>query len=146
MDGITVWFLLVFLPNLNTPLALSLFVGVFGGVATVIGIFYVKDLKKCLLDNCEGLSKRQALEYKEKIDNQDRLEVKLIGHIKWYVIGSIVSSLLLAGLPDRKEVAAIVLIPYVSNNSEFKKIPENLAAKLNEYLTPEKVTEALQEK
>ena len=43
-------------------------------------------------------------------------------------------SLLAAAVPDRKEVAAIVLIPYVSNNSEFKKLPENIVGMLNDLI------------
>lgn len=41
-------------------------------------------------------------------------------------------------------MAAIVLIPYVSNNPEFQKLPENLAKRLNDLLddyVPKKQTE-----
>lgn len=138
MSALSVWFLLVFLPNLYLPLhtflALS-FLGVGVGLITW-GSYKIEqpdiDNHRVRKDSTDVILE----DYYERKYKSCSLGINFgKSLVKWSIFSAVVSSTLLAGVPDRKEIAAIVLIPYVSNNTEFQKIPENLAKKLNDYLT-----------
>lgn len=49
----------------------------------------------------------------------------------FFGIVSFLSMFVCCAIPSQKEMAAIVLVPYISNNPEFQKLPENLAKYLN---------------
>lgn len=111
MSALTVWFLFVFVPNIGF-LAVLVFLGL--TVWTIIS-------------NIHRVMEDYDIE-EEKYKKVTRLNYRM----------SVVLSVLLliaASAPSKKEMAAVVLIPYISNNAEMQKIPENLAKKLNEYLT-----------
>lgn len=136
MSGVTVWFLLVFLPKL---IFITIPFMVVSAIIIVISVAWMA----CSWEDIRG---EETIEEWKKMGCWSKSEeVRQNGAVnglrkgkqacKWAVISLVISSVLTAAIPNRKEVAAIVLIPYMSNNTEFLKIPENLAKKLNEYLT-----------
>ena len=133
MSGLTVWFLLVFVPGL----ALPVFMGI---VVTIVGFIVVGVASMIRLDSAGYSWSKESKDVAREATTKNMTKT-----IKICAPALLICSLLGAAIPDRKEIAAIVLIPYMSNNAEFQKIPENLAKKLNEYLTdqisPEKKDE-----
>ncbi len=132
MSGFEVWLFLVFIPNLPNLMAL---IGIMSIVMIVVGIgIYVYHM------DC-SIKKKWDWDKNEYISNEEELRAKehpkFVKRVKIGVIGLISSVLVSIGIPDKKEIAAIILIPYVSSNAEFRKLPENLAKKLNDYLTNE---------
>lgn len=136
MSGLTVWFLLVFLPKL---IFVTIPFMVVSAIIIIISMGWT-------FTSWNDIHEEEKIERWKKWDKWSELEEsrqrravegvkKGKRACKWAVISLVISSILSAAIPDRKEIAAIVLIPYMSNNAEFLKIPENLAKKLNEYLT-----------
>lgn len=123
MSAMMVWFLLVFVPGLKLP--------VFIGIVTSIVAFITVGVASLFRIDMSGYSwsRETRDEARDVATKNTTRAVKICAPML------LVFSLLGAAIPDRKEIAAIVLIPYMSNNAEFQKIPENLAKKLNEYLT-----------
>lgn len=106
MSMFEVWVFFVMLPN----------IGVFvKGVLTVTFI----------------LLAGYALFMVDYIGTYDNAKKKIWVSCKLASTSILICSFLLAIIPSKKEVAAIVLIPYATNNPEFKKLPENLAKHLN---------------
>lgn len=119
MNMFEVWLLLVFLPNL-------LFVGVMALVAGASLLIFPWVIYAISVD-CEYNEReklRKRMENRPKVERLNKIGVTLL------IIGTIMSPC----IPSKKEMAAIVLIPYVSNNPEFKKLPENIVGVLNDLI------------
>jgi hypothetical protein len=133
MSGFEVWLYLVLIPNLVLPLAgLIVCSGVGVVVASVFTyVLWLDTLPEETVDRIKLTNDFVFTEHERSIRGIDK-SLKILKRC-----GAVffITLLLSTGVPDKKEIAAIVLIPYASNNSEFKKIPENLAKKLNDFLT-----------
>lgn len=58
--------------------------------------------------------------------------------LKYCIVGVICGFLLFAGSPTTKQIITIAGINYISNNKEFKKLPENLIRYINKHVTERK--------
>ena len=132
MNMFEVWLLLVLMPKLPYifgPIALV------SALAIVISAgwwycnskdeHYVERLKK---QKSWSIGDEEYLQYNlRNIEGCEKM-------FKAGLITMLVSSLLVAAAPNKKELAAIVLIPYVSNNPECKKLPENIVGMLDDLI------------
>lgn len=131
MNGFEVWLFLVFIPNL--PGLIFVFFLLFAAL-----IIFGLSLYAWHINATEETYDPERGGWVFNLEMSRTRELpKLKKRLTIGITGLIISSLITISIPDRKEIAAIILIPYVSNNVEFQKIPENLAKKLNDYLTDE---------
>lgn len=114
MSAITVWFLFVFIPKVGILAGLSLLFLLIWTVVTNI---------------------HRAVE-EPREDSIEYIRVTRFNNKMKYILPLL--CILMASAPDQKQMAAVVIVPYISNNEEIQKIPENLAKKLNDYLTEKK--------
>jgi len=141
MNGFEVWLFLTLLPNLSFPIGLGYFLCMVCLVAFTGGALfnYSEQLSASRKQELENIKEKTADKYSiarlEEHNKHVRLHLLCTSWAKKSIVFLSIFSLLATAIPDRKEIAAIILIPYVSNNAEFKNIPTNLAKKLNEYLT-----------
>lgn len=155
MSAFMVWFLLVFVTNLHKPLII---------ISVISSVFILVSLITLLNSKMDGRQTEKILEDEDYVRKNpgsqwiletiqdrknrdaflDKSEKIANTVLKRCAAIMIAVSFVACGIPDRKEIAAIVLIPYMSNNPEFQKLPENLAKRLNDLLNdyvPEKQTE-----
>lgn len=131
MSMFEVWLLFVVLPGLHIPIALlgalSLGFLIFG---TVFYYTVLEDIDDRIYNYAEG----KYVENNNKKEYENKWRPLLFRGYKTAFTTLIVSSVLLSIIPNKREVAAMVVIPYVSDNPEFKKLPANIAKHLNELL------------
>lgn len=136
MSALMVWLLLVFVPNLGwifIPLLLMALTGV-AISAVKIMVAYEYKWSDARIEAYKSMKVWTEEDDKKQSKAIDSI-CQSVNWIKQCLVMVIVSGVVIAAIPTRKELAAIILIPYATNNAEFQKIPENLAKKLNEYLT-----------
>ena len=130
MNMFEVWLLLVLIPK---SLVIFIPIAVVSVICCVLGVAWglvswesVRrvQLEKEIWNKQDDIAQESAL-------NGIKASKKVF---KIGVATLLTSSLLIAAVPDKKEMAAIVLIPYVSNNPEFKKLPENIVGILNDLI------------
>jgi hypothetical protein len=133
MSMFEVWLLFVVLPNIKIPLmilfGLGLFFILFGWIAYSAGLDLTFNDRKY-----DHEKNTWSIEVNNKQKFVDKYLPLLTKGYKISIVSVIISSFLLCIVPDKKEVAAMVVIPYVSDNPEFKKLPANIAKHLNELL------------
>jgi hypothetical protein len=137
MNGLEVWLLITIIPNLP-----NLIVSICVFLLCSLGLYWCIYLMKCCILNDEvSLHSVRGSEHLVEDKKTEFNEYRKTGFLKGisYNKKCIVILLLLlftsTTVPTRQELAAIILIPYVTHNKEFKQIPKNVMHKLNEYLT-----------
>ncbi len=154
MSMLEVWFLFVFLPNLGYPIGFTLFISI---ISLISGLVIIANQ----FIEYEDVSKLEQ-RYKGDLENPSVIgwvrdaQTNNVRRDLWKAIGlkivyisitvGFLMGFLKAAVPDKKEVAAIVLVPYISNNPEFQKLPENLAKRLNDLLKEYVPAETKEEK
>lgn len=130
MSGFEVWLFLVFIPKLCFPLYVA-------GTISMLFLIFGWLAYSALTEPRKIHSYDKQMNLRTKVDDSLRVRYAplMIKLTKLSLIISITCPFVSATIPDKKEIAAIIAIPYVTNNKEFKKIPENLAKKLNNYLS-----------
>lgn len=135
MSMFEVWLLLVFAPKL-TFIFIPVLIGSLASciIAVAWGLTNwenVSDARKVSLYIERGIWTKDD-EFKQETALKGVQESKKL--FKVGLAALCVSALLVAAVPDKKEIAGIVLIPYISNNPEFKKLPENIVGVLNDLI------------
>ncbi len=135
MSMFEVWLLLVLIPKLPFLFAP---IAIISAISCVIGVVWWLTNYKILIDEKQVELYRESKVWGKHDDIKQEGALRVMKNckklFKWGVISLCISSLLIAAIPSRKEMAAIVLIPYVSNNPEFQKLPENIVGMLNDLL------------
>lgn len=110
MSALSVWFLFVVVPNLGCLAVISL-------IGLVIWLIVVN-------------LHRVVEEYES-----DDIRYKKVTSFNYKAISiCVLCGLIAAGCPDKKEMVLITVVPYISNNPEFKKLPENIVGMLNDLI------------
>lgn len=135
MNMFEVWLLLVFLPKLPFMLVPIL---VSSALISIISAgWWIVSWEEW--KNDETIVDWKETGWWEESDQRKQTSAEnglrsSIKAFKFALAGMITSGLLLASVPNKKEIAAIVLIPYISNNPEFKQLPENMIGMLNDLI------------
>lgn len=135
MNMFEVWLLLVLIPKLPCIFAP---IAVISAIGCLIAIAWWMICYGELKDEDTVESYKEGKIWTRRDENHQQSSLKNIRGarklLKYGIITLCTSSLLIASIPNRKEVVAIVLIPYVSNNPEFQKLPENIVGMLNDLI------------
>lgn len=135
MNMFEVWLILVFLPKLTFMFAPLVIVSAVSILAALLGWMVYSDN---LRSDVEIAQLKEIKAWNQQSEIRHQLDLKQIKHCKKIfkigVISLCLSSLMVAAVPNKKEMAAIITIPYISNNAEFKKLPENIVGVLNDLI------------
>ncbi len=116
MSMLEIWLFFVVVPNLVAPL---ITINIICIISIIVNItrFISGDIDAC------G-NKRYRDKYIPIFKNtSDKLLSALL-----------ISTTLLCLIPSKADVATMVIVPYISNNPEFKKLPDNISKYLNKLI------------
>ncbi len=114
MSGLSLWLLFVVVPNIGCLAGILLII--LGTMTVFLGIIWfvtLEDIDECCFNKINQLK------------NKILFILSIFG-------------LITAITPSQKEMVAITVAPYILNNPNFQKLPDNLAKYLNDLMEDEK--------